>query len=48
LREVSRLGFRQILVPPGTAASLKGAGCRLIEVGEVGQAISWLRDAASA
>ena len=44
IREVSRLGFSQILVPPGTRASVKNVDCRLIEVSEVGQAIGWLRN----
>jgi DNA repair protein RadA/Sms len=48
LREVSRLGFRQVLVPPGTAAKLKGTDCRLLEVEEIGQAIRWLRSRNSA
>jgi DNA repair protein RadA/Sms len=45
IREASRLGFRRLLVPDGTAAERSGAA-EVIAVRDVAQAVAWLRRAA--
>ncbi|MCH7867907.1 MAG: DNA repair protein RadA [Myxococcales bacterium] len=46
IRELGRLGFRQLLVPPGTRAAVKSSTCELIEVDNIANVISWLRESA--
>ena len=46
IRELARLGYRQLLVPPGTRAAVKNAGCDLIEVESIANVVAWLRAAA--
>lgn len=45
IRELGRLGFRQLLVPPGTRAAVKSSQCRLVEVENIANVIAWLREA---
>jgi DNA repair protein RadA/Sms len=45
VRELGRLGFRQLLVPPGTRAAVKSSKCTLIEVEDIANVIAWLREA---
>jgi DNA repair protein RadA/Sms len=50
IRELGRLGFRQVLVPPGTKTAVKSSRCKLIEVDNIANVIAWLgsmRDASS-
>ena len=47
IRELSRLGFRQILVPPGTRAAVTAGTCELIEVDNIANVIAWLRAGSS-
>jgi len=47
IRELARLGFRQLLVPPGTRAAVKTPKCSLIEVENIANVIAWLREASN-
>ncbi|MCP4038020.1 MAG: DNA repair protein RadA [bacterium] len=47
VRELARLGFRQLLVPPGTRATVEAPGCRLIEVENIANVIAWLRESSA-
>jgi len=47
VRELVRLGFRQLLVPPGTRAAVKSSKCTLIEVEDIANVIAWLREGAA-
>jgi predicted ATP-dependent serine protease len=48
--EAARLGFRRLLVPPGTAGRVKSrtGGSELVEVGSLKEALVALRRAATA
>jgi predicted ATP-dependent serine protease len=45
IKELGRLGYEQLLVPPGTRAAVKKPGCTLIEVENIANVVAWLRDA---
>jgi DNA repair protein RadA/Sms len=45
LREAARLGFRRVLAPP--SSERPPAGTRLVPVGEVRDAVAWLREQAA-
>ena len=46
VREAARLGFAQLLVPRRLAESIEAPpGCRLVPVGDVAEAVAWLRAA---
>lgn len=47
VRELGRLGFRQLLVPPGTRAAVNSSKCSLIEVENIANVIAWLREASN-
>ena len=42
-REAARLGFKRMLVPRGAASEAEGQGLEVIAVGDVSEAIAWLR-----
>ena len=44
LREATRLGFRRLLLPEGSAAGARApAGAELVPLREVAEAVRWLR-----
>jgi DNA repair protein RadA/Sms len=46
VQEAARLGFARALVPRGTPEKLRVAGTELVPVGDVAEAVLWLRKAA--
>ena len=47
VRELARLGYSTVLVPPGTKAQVKqkkSEKTRLVEVDNIANAVAWLRD----
>ncbi|MFT5696370.1 MAG: DNA repair protein RadA/Sms [Myxococcota bacterium] len=45
VRELGRLGFKQLLVPPGTRKAIKKSPCTLIEVESIANVVAWLQEA---
>jgi DNA repair protein RadA/Sms len=48
VQEAARLGFRRALVPQGGHEKLRANGAELVPVGDVAEAVLWLRRSASA
>ena len=48
IKELARLGYQQLLVPPGTRAAVKGSSCTLIEVEDIANVVTWLRGSSGA